>query len=261
MTNSNNAPSLFANGAIGAPPKIDLINQGGKSLLDLLYDGFYLVFLLRSGHEPKDGPLLRRNIQLLMDEFERSARRINAPADDIYAAKYAYCALVDETILRSGFSIRDTWEREPLQLVFFGDQLAGENFFTRLDTLRNHGAASLQALEVFHYCLLLGFQGKYLLDAPEKLSYLTARLGDEIAFLRGKRNAFAPFWAIPDQIRHAIKNEVPLPILAGSIILLGALAFSGLNWMLSRNVNQTLAGYSSLIGAPAQAAYVTITLP
>ncbi len=34
-------------------------------------------------------------------------------------------------------------------------------------------------------CLLLGFEGRYTLDGHEKLSYLTARLGDEIAHMRG----------------------------------------------------------------------------
>ncbi len=48
----------------------------------------------------------------------------------------------------------------PLQLKLFGDQLAGEQFFTELDEVRRRGASSVQALEVFYMCLLTGYQGK-----------------------------------------------------------------------------------------------------
>src|SRR5262249_49017456 len=149
-------------------------------------------------------------VRTMLDDFEMATRRMGAPADDVYASKYAFCALLDETILGSNFAIREEWSRNPLQLAFFGDQLAGENFFVKLDELRGRGAAALQPLAVFHYCLLLGFQGKYMLEAPEKLSLLTARLGDEIAFLRGKRNAFAPFWSIPDKVNHMLKGDTPV---------------------------------------------------
>jgi len=116
-----------------------------------------------------------------LDDFSRGARKQGASPDDIDNAKYAFCAAVDEIILRSPYGIRDAWERRPLQLVLFGDQLAGENFYNRLEALRARGSAHLQALEVFHMCLLLGFQGRYILEGSEKLAYLTARLGDEIA--------------------------------------------------------------------------------
>jgi type VI secretion system protein ImpK len=81
----------------------------------------------------------------------------------VYAAKFAYCAAVDEMVLSSQFKIRADWERRPLQLVLFGEQLAGE-VLPVSGGCRAQGAARLQSLEVFHMCLLLGFQGKYLLE-------------------------------------------------------------------------------------------------
>ncbi|MET7443581.1 hypothetical protein, partial [Streptomyces sp. NPDC005568] len=42
------------------------------------------------------------------------------------------------------------------------------------------------------------------------LAYLTARLGDEIAHMKGKRAPFAPHWPLPDQIAHRLKREVPV---------------------------------------------------
>lgn len=257
-----NAPSLFSDGSLGTQTPRPLAGMNTpKTLLDLLYDGFYLVFLLRSGYQPTDFQLLRNNIQQLLDDFERGAKRMNVPMDDIYASKYAFCALVDETVLRSNLAIRAQWERQPLQLALFGDQLAGENFFVQLDKLRNQGAHWVQVLEVFHFCLLLGFQGKYLLDAPEKLSYLVARLGDEIAYLRGKRNGFAPFAAIPDQIKHVLRGEVPLSGVIAAIVMCAVVAYAGFNWLLNRQVNAAVAPYNNVVQMPAQAAHITITLP
>ena len=103
--------------------------------------------------------------------------------------------------------MRLAWERRPLQLVIFGDQLAGEHFFDRLEALRSAGGARLPALQVFHMCLLIGFRGKHALDASDKLSYLTARLGDEIAHMQGRSKGFAPQAERPDQIVHKLRSN------------------------------------------------------
>ena len=52
-----------------------------------------------------------------------------------------------------------------------------------------------------------------ILEGSEKLNYLTGRLGDEIAQLRGKRPSFAPHWAAPDRVAHALKRDVPLWVI------------------------------------------------
>jgi type VI secretion system protein ImpK len=150
---------------------------------------------------------------------------------------------------------------QPLQLEMFGDQLAGEHFFDRLEQLRAQGAAKVQVLEVFHMCLLLGFQGKYLIEGTEKLGYLTARLGDEIATHKGKRAEFAPHGLAPDRIVHKLRAEAPLWVLGSVLALATLLAFIGLRWMLQRQTQNDLSAYQQVITLPAQSANVTITLP
>lgn len=71
-----------------------------------------------------------------------------------------------------------------MQLRLFGEHLAGERFFDKLETLRLDPVANLEALEVFYTMLLLGFQGKYLLEGSEKLNYLISRVGQEITRAR-----------------------------------------------------------------------------
>lgn len=258
------APSLFG----GAPPpragaagNSVIATHEARSLLDLLYDGFYMVFLLRNRAAPNDPEAFRDRIKQFLTGFERGARRLEASAEDTHLAKFAYCALIDEVVLMSKMRMRDVWERRPLQLEFFGEQLAGERFFEQLETLRQGGADRLQVLEVFHMCLLLGFQGRYVLEGSEKLNYLTARLGDEIAQLRGRRAVFAPRWAAPDRVSHALRREVPIWVIASVFLLLAIVAYSGLNWVLKRQTQADMTAHSQIVKLPPLAANVTITLP
>lgn len=255
-------PSLFGGATMpGLAPTSGSTPREARTLLDLMYDGFYLLFLLRAKQGPSDPDAFRSHIKEFLTGLERGATKLGSSAEDVHLCKYAFCATVDEAILMSQFKVRDAWQRQPLQLQFFGEQLAGEQFFAKLEALRREGASRVQILEVFHMCLLMGFQGKYLIEGSEKLNYLTARLGDEIAHLKGSRAAFAPHWAPPDQVRNRLKNEVPLWVIGSVFALLGVLAFTAMRWQLGRSTERDLAAYTDVVKLAPQAAHVTITLP
>lgn len=265
MADTPSAPSLMA----GLQPSLRPAagTREASTLLDLMLDGFYMLFLLKNRYAPTAADELRARIRDFLGTVERGARKLRqagteTPAEDIYLAKYAFCALVDEIVLSSQLAMRDSWARKPLQLDLFGDQLAGENFFVRLEELRREGAARLQVLEVFHMCLLMGFQGKYMLEeGSEKLGYLCDRLGDEIANHKGRRTAFAPHWQAPDSVMHRLRSEVPLWVLASLFALLGLVAFVGLRWSLDRETSRDLARYAEVVKLPPPTAHITITLP
>lgn len=119
------APSLLGNraGAPAAGPRIE-------SLVDLMHEGFYVLFMLKNGSAPPGEHEFAEKVSGFLNGFEAEARRLRAHGEDIEAAKYAYCAALDEIILASGFPIREPWERRPLQLTVFGDQLAGSTSST-----------------------------------------------------------------------------------------------------------------------------------
>ncbi len=255
---SLSAPTLFGN--TPAQPRQEA-PRISRSLADLMHDGFYLLFMLRNRAAPADAGVFRERIRRFLDEFERNAKRQNALPDDIYDVKYAFCAAVDEAILGSHFSVRDEWERQPLQLMLFGEQLAGEVFFEKLEALRAQGARRVQALEVFHHCLLHGFRGKYLLEGPEKINYLIGRVGDEVAHHKGKRAPFAPHWAVPDRVKHALRTEIPVWVVASVMALMAVLGFIGMRAYLDRSTQSMLGTYVELFKLAPRQARVTITLP
>jgi type VI secretion system protein ImpK len=232
-----------------------------SSLVDLMYDGFHALFLLKNGSCPQGMDSFADHMTQFLHEVGQRAKELAVPADDVDAAKYAFCAAVDEIILRSQYPIRTAWEARPLQLRMFGDQLAGEHFFQRLEALRARGSAHLQALEVFHMCLLLGFQGRYALEGEDKLKYLAARLGDEIARMRGKSRGFAPQAQRPDQIANKLRADLSLWALAAAFAVVELGAYMGFRTTLGNNTDGALAGYDDLVKLPPKAANVTITLP
>jgi type VI secretion system protein ImpK len=207
------------------------------TLKDLLEDGIYLLFLLRSGNAPQSATEFNKRIEDFLGQFDKQARNLGKPQQAIADAKYAFCALMDEIVLSSAFNIREDWERAPLQLRLFGEHLAGERFFDKLEALRVDPGQNVEVLEVFHTCLLLGFQGKYLLEGPEKLSYLASRLNQELVHARGGKAEFAPNWKLPQRFQQYVRHELPLWLYFALLGVAGALVFVAYSWLLDSAVD------------------------
>lgn len=231
------------------------------TLLDLLHDGFYLLFMLKNGSAPPGEKELLESVRDYLSEFDREARKLRASPDDIEDAKYAWSAALDEIILASALPLRAEWERRPLQLLLFGDQLAGEHFFDRLEMLRSRGSTRVQALQVFHMCLLLGFRGKYALDSSDKLAYLSGRLGDEIAHIKGRSRGFAPHAERPDHVAHKLRSARPLWVMGTLFALVAVSTYAGLRAALEHGTLDSMAAYNDVVRLAPRPAYVTITLP
>lgn len=244
-----------------APQPGQKVERPPQRLVDIMYEGFYALFLLKNGCGPQDKVAFSDNMTGFLADVDRNAKALGISAEDVTAAKYAFCSAVDEIILRSTFEVREAWETRPLQLRVFGDQLAGEHFFHRLEDLRAKGQVHVEALEVFHMCLLLGFQGRYALDGRDKLDYLVARLGDEIARMRGRTRGFAPHAERPDQVVNRLQSDLSLWVLGAVFMVAGLGAYLGFRTALSKETQTQLASYNDLVKLPPKAAHVTITLP
>lgn len=215
---------------------------GSPSLREMLEDGIYLLFLLKDGNAPGSAVEFNRRVDSFLSQYEKNARNFNKDMNEVNHAKYAFCALMDEIILSSVFSLRDEWERMPLQLRLFGEHLAGEGFFQRLEQLRLEPAKSIEALEVFYTCLLLGFQGKYLLEGEEKLGYLTHKLGQEIQQVRGGKAEFAPNWQLPQRFQAFVRHELPLWLYFALLAVVGSGIFLTYRWLLSQQLSKLFGG-------------------
>lgn len=78
MTQPTSIPSLFEDGQIGSgitTPDLPKNNTQTNNLIDLLHDGFYLVFLLRNRYIPENPSDFREKILDLLHHFEQQAKR------------------------------------------------------------------------------------------------------------------------------------------------------------------------------------------
>jgi type VI secretion system protein ImpK len=208
------------------------------NLCELLEDGVYLLFLLKDGNVPSNAAEFNHRLDQFLNKFEATARNFGKDPEAIAMSKFAFCALIDEIILCSDFALREEWGRMPLQLRLFGEHLAGESFFERLERLRYDPAKHLEALEVFYTCLLLGFQGKYLLEGQEKLGYLVHKLGQEVQQARGGKAAFAPNWRLPQRLQAYIRHELPMWLYIAFLAIVGAGIFVSYRFILAHQVSK-----------------------
>ena len=231
MPNSGGEAAMDAPGIFKADAKPDPANQT-PSLLTLLDEGVYLLFQLRNGNLPTSPEDFNTRVDQLLGQFDRHARNFTKLPESVHEAKYAICALLDEIILSTDSQIRDSWERQPLQLRLFGEHLAGEGFFDHLDKLRMQPEKNVEALEVYYYCLLLGFQGKYMLEGLEKLHYLTSQLGQEINAVRGKPAEFSPNWKLPFKFNEMLRHELPMWVFYVVLLVTAVGIYTGLALIL-----------------------------
>lgn len=209
----------------------------------------------------RDETLVKEKIMDFLAEFDREARKMRSHAEDIEAAKYAFCALLDEVIHGAGLAMSEGWKELPLQITVSGDHTAGYHFFDQLEALRGKGGVRLQALQAFHLVLLLGFRGKYAHGPDDKLTYLTARLGEEIAHIKGKSKGFAPQAERPDQVVNKLRSELSLWALSAVFAAVALGTYLGMKSSLDRHTQNDMAAYADLIKLAPQPAHVTITLP
>jgi type VI secretion system protein ImpK len=199
---------------------------------DLASECFSAIGRLRALDELVASPeAVQAQLRSLVDSFKERGRKAGVPDKDAQDSAYALVALMDEVALRAPEPLRGDWMKQPLQLHFFGENLAGEGFFTRLDSLLADGRR-LAVLRVYQSCLLFGFQGKYGLPGGEvELMRLAETVRNQVQRNQEVPRALSPAGEAPDEplLRGAGRNLllwVSLGIFALALIVFVGLRVS-----------------------------------
>jgi type VI secretion system protein ImpK len=94
----------------------------------------------------------------VLRQFVSRCREAGVSDHDTAEARYALVAFIDDRLLRSNWAGRAEWQSQPLQLQFFREFTAGENFFARMAAMIQRGGPLLP-LEAYYLCLAVGFGG------------------------------------------------------------------------------------------------------
>lgn len=206
------------------------VNNPDNMLLENCMDIFHLVQPLVSQDRGASLPSeFRDQLVRTFHEFEKSCLALQLEPSLISDVKYALAAFVDERVMASAWPNKLSWMGKPLQLEFFGDNLAGEMFFQKLNKLRQGGERYVDALEVYFLCLQLGFEGVYRLRGLEQLQALQVDLRTQIADARNKiSRALSPHGTAADGILEKVQRSLPywaIFAITVLIIFLGYLLF------------------------------------
>jgi type VI secretion system protein ImpK len=124
-------------------------------------------------------------------------------------------AFLDESVRREAGPARDAWNVESLQKKLYGADVAGEEFFDRLEQLRRDRERRADAIEIYYACLALGFKGRFGISGPEALRALMTDLERDLAAVRG----VTPRPLSPHALRHGDYVEVATETLPVWMVL------------------------------------------
>src|SRR5687768_1848657 len=153
---------------------------------------------------------LRPKIAALLTDFENRAERYRFSSKITQVAKFALAAFVDETVLSSNFNLKDEWEKNPLQLEYFGEHLAGNKFFEKLAAMLKQVDVTADAVEIYYVCMLLGFKGRYAVYEKEKLLSTMQQTANALVKVGKIRPVeLSPHWFANDQPEPPKERKMP----------------------------------------------------
>lgn len=197
---------------------------GSKDLQGLCTDLFLIVIRMREAEDLGDPASLRKLITYFLDLFEKNCKAIGISPDSIVDAKYALVALIDETVLSVPGVCRDYWFTRPLQLDLFGDNIAGEEFFNKLQKMQLETDRKKDVLEIYYICLSLGFEGKYKIFNAEERVTIMDELGRKIRRTRIRASSgLSPHGNRMDSIKRK-SGSFLFPLWLAGVFIAGGVA-------------------------------------
>jgi type VI secretion system protein ImpK len=153
---------------------------------------------------------LRPKIAGMLEDFEKRAERYRFNHKIVQVSKFALAAFVDETVLTNNFPLKNEWEKNPLQLEYFGEQLAGNKFFDKLEAMLKQIEQTADAVEIYYFCMLLGFKGRYAIYDEEKLLTTMQTTANALVKVgKIKPVELSPHWLANDQPPPPEKRGLP----------------------------------------------------
>ena len=171
---------------------------------------FDLILRLKAGIVAPSNEL-RPQCAALLADFEKRAERYRFNHKIVQVSKFALASFVDETVLTNNFPLRDEWEKYPLQLEYFGEQLAGNKFFDKLQAMLKQIETTQDAVEIYYVCMLLGFKGRYGVYEQEKLLAIMQSTANSLVKVgKIKPVELSPNWLANDQPAPPEKRGMPV---------------------------------------------------
>ncbi len=144
---------------------------------------FFLSFNLSGERNIDVDSLFDLKITDLWQDFMGCLDGLSLPLKCKEEVSYAMAAFVDEAILLSDCPCKESWSGHPLQLRFFGEQAAGEGFYSRLHVFLKNPGRNLWSTAFYGWLLRLGFKGKFISTDDKERILFVDRTKESISLL------------------------------------------------------------------------------
>lgn len=228
----------------GAPPLVGInpLMAAANPLLDI-------VPQLRSTLQHADPQGLRDYLAQGIKAFESRAKAGGIASENVIAARYVLCTLLDETAASTPWGGAGMWAKHSLLVMFHNEAWGGEKFFLLLSKLAENPKANRDLLELMYICLASGFEGRYRVidNGRSQLDALRDRLAQILGKQRGEyERDLSPHWQAASIKRSNILAVLPLwaTIAACGLILLAA--YLGFSYFLNSASDPVFAQIQSI---------------
>jgi type VI secretion system protein ImpK len=138
----------------------DLARLGGLNpLVEAANPVLAAIPQIRHALRHPDPAGLRARLRAQIDAFERNARADEVPEDRVSVARFALCALLDDSAAATPWG--RTWGASSFVAELHGEASGAEKFFALVEQMSAEPERHRELLEFFYVCLALGFEGKY----------------------------------------------------------------------------------------------------
>ncbi|CAO96909.1 type IVB secretion system protein IcmH/DotU [Erwinia tasmaniensis] len=195
---------------------------------------------LAATHDDPAG--LRHQLIGEVGQFEARCKRMELSFETMVGARYCLCAVLDEAASQTPWGGRSVWSGNGLLVTFHNESWGGDKVFQLLTRISQNPSKHLFLLEVIHYCLLLGYEGRYrnMDNGRLQRDAVRSRLGKLIQNVRTEPAADLP--QACDVALHCAPWRPPVPLWACLCVtaLIGCTIFTALNWQLGRSAEPLL---------------------
>ena len=204
---------------------------------------------------------LRTSLVESVKRFEASARALGLPNEQVVAARYVLCTLLDESASSTPWGGSGAWSAQSLLVHFHNEAWGGEKVFQLLTRLAENPSQHRNLLELVYVAMSLGFEGRYkvLDNGRAQLDSIRERLAGRLRELAGPaERSLSLQWQGAAAAPARLSDGIALWVMAAALAFLLLALFVVLRLTLNA---QTDATFSALQGLKLPVAAVAAPPP
>ena len=216
---------------------------------------------LRAMARHPDPAALRASLVDAIKRFEAGVRAAGLPNEQVVAARYVLCTLLDEAASSTPWGGSGAWTSQSLLVQFHNESWGGEKVFQLLSRLVQSPDQHRNLLELIHKALALGFEGRYAVmdNGRAQLDSVRERLAQMLHRPDVPQELSTQWQGVVPPVRR-LRDGVPLWVVAAASAALLLAVFVVMRLSLNAQTDTTFSALQA-VGTQAPAAPVVAPPP